>query len=91
MAGHGECQHQGALQGALLTCSADCSAPVNQLLQGVTSPALCMQVPLSSSGSLVYKTDPLAPAHDVLRENDVLVEMDGVQIADGELHCCYSD
>ena len=46
---------------------------------------MCLQVPLSSSGSLVYKLDPLAPASQVLRENDVVVEIDGTQIADGAL------
>mmetsp|Transcript_42586 Transcript_42586/g.101114 ORF Transcript_42586/g.101114 Transcript_42586/m.101114 type:complete len:599 (+) Transcript_42586:214-2010(+) len=34
------------------------------------------------SGSLIYKIDPLAPAAQVLREGDVLLEVDGVKIAD---------
>jgi len=34
------------------------------------------------SGSLVYKIDPLAPAHEVLKENDVVMQIDGVPIAD---------
>ena len=33
----------------------------------------------------MYKTDPLAPANSVLRENDVVIEMDGTVIADGAL------
>lgn len=30
----------------------------------------------------MYKIDPLAPAHDVLKENDVVMEIDKVPIAD---------
>lgn len=41
-----------------------------------------MQVAPQQSGSLVYKIDPLAPAHEVLKENDVVMEIDGVPIAD---------
>lgn len=44
--------------------------------------AVCLQVATNQSGSLVYKIDPLAPAHDVLKENDVVMEIDGVPIAD---------
>lgn len=42
----------------------------------------CLQVAPNQSGSLVYKIDPLAPAHDVLKENDVVMEIDKVPIAD---------
>ena len=41
-----------------------------------------MQVAPNQSGSLVYKIDPLAPAHDVLKESDVVLEIDKVPIAD---------
>ncbi|KAL3146345.1 hypothetical protein ABBQ32_003036 [Trebouxia sp. C0010 RCD-2024] len=41
-----------------------------------------LQVAANQSGSLVYKIDPLAPAHDVLKENDVVMEIDRVPIAD---------
>ena len=41
-----------------------------------------MQVAAHQSGSLVYKMDPLAPAHEVLKENDVVLKIDGVPIAD---------
>ena len=44
--------------------------------------AVCLQVAAKQSGSLVYKIDPLAPAHDVLKENDVVMEIDRVPIAD---------
>ena len=45
---------------------------------------LCVQckVAPNQSGSLVYKIDPLAPANSVLKENDVVMEIDGVPIAD---------
>ena len=43
---------------------------------------LPLQVAANQSGSLVYKIDPLAPAHDVLQENDVVMEIDKVPIAD---------
>ena len=43
---------------------------------------VCLQVAAEQSGSLVYKIDPLAPAHDVLKENDVFMEIDRVPIAD---------
>lgn len=43
---------------------------------------LSAQVAANQSGSLVYKIDPLAPAHDVLKENDVVMEIDRVPIAD---------
>ena len=42
----------------------------------------CLQVAANQSGSLVYKIDPLAPAHEVLKENDVVMEIDKVPIAD---------
>ena len=42
---------------------------------------LCQVAP-HQSGSLVYKIDPLAPAHGVLKENDVVMQIDGVPIAD---------
>lgn len=42
----------------------------------------CLQVAPEQSGSLVYKIDPLAPADDVLKENDVVMEIDKVPIAD---------
>lgn len=42
-----------------------------------------MQVPPHSSGSLVFKTDPLAPANEALSQNDVVTEIDGISIADG--------
>lgn len=41
-----------------------------------------LQVAPHQSGSLVYKIDPLAPANDVLKENDVVMEIDKVSIAD---------
>ena len=41
-----------------------------------------LQVAAHQSGSLVYKIDPLAPAHEVLKENDVVMEIDSVPIAD---------
>ena len=40
------------------------------------------QVAPHQSGSLVYKIDPLAPAHEVLKENDVVMQIDSVPIAD---------
>lgn len=43
---------------------------------------MCLQMAAEQSGSLVYKLDPLAPAHDVLKENDVVMEIDNVPIAD---------
>ena len=43
---------------------------------------LLLQVAPQQSGSLVYKIDPLAPAHEVLKENDVVMQIDGVPIAD---------
>lgn len=48
----------------------------------VNGTVVCVQVAASQSGSLVYKIDPLAPAHDVLKENDVVMQIDGVPIAD---------
>mmetsp|Transcript_2030 Transcript_2030/g.5998 ORF Transcript_2030/g.5998 Transcript_2030/m.5998 type:complete len:611 (-) Transcript_2030:181-2013(-) len=36
----------------------------------------------ASSGTLVYKLDPLAPAAEVLEEGDVVLEVDNVPIAD---------
>ncbi|DBA92177.1 hypothetical protein WJX77_001540 [Trebouxia sp. C0004] len=41
-----------------------------------------LQVAPQQSGSLVYKIDPLAPAHEVLKENDVVMQIDGIPIAD---------
>lgn len=41
-----------------------------------------LQVPPNGSGSLVFKIDPMAPAIDVLKENDVVLEIEGVPIAD---------
>ena len=41
-----------------------------------------MQVAPLQSGSLVYKIDPLAPAHEELKENDEVMQIDGVPIAD---------
>ena len=41
------------------------------------------QVSSLQSGSLVFKTDPLAPANNALQQNDVVTEIDGVSIADG--------
>ncbi len=41
-----------------------------------------LQLPPSGSGSLVFKIDPLAPAADILRVNDVVLEIEGVRIAD---------
>lgn len=41
-----------------------------------------MQVPPTGSGSLVFKIDPLAPAAKVLKEHDVVMEIEGVPIAD---------
>lgn len=43
---------------------------------------VCCKVAANQSGSLVYKIDPLAPAHSVLKENDVVMEIDSVPIAD---------
>ncbi len=40
------------------------------------------QVPPNGSGSLVFKIDPMAPATSVLKENDVVLEIEGVLIAD---------
>ncbi|BDA41920.1 Protease Do-like 10, mitochondrial [Coccomyxa sp. Obi] len=40
------------------------------------------KVPPNGSGSLVFKIDPMAPAIDVLKENDVVLEIEGVPIAD---------
>lgn len=41
-----------------------------------------LQVPTSGSGVLVYKIDPLHPARGALQENDVVMEIEGVPIAD---------
>ena len=41
-----------------------------------------LQVAAQQSGSLIYRIDPLAPAHEVLKENDVVMQIDGVPIAD---------
>ena len=41
-----------------------------------------VQVAPHQSGSLVYKIDPLAPAHEVLKENDVVMQIDSVPVAD---------
>lgn len=40
------------------------------------------KVPQSQSGSLVFKTDPLAPANQALSQNDVVTDIDGIPIAD---------
>lgn len=48
----------------------------------MSSVAVNLQVAAKQSGSLIYKIDPLAPAHDVLKENDVVMEIDQVPIAD---------
>ncbi|EIE25461.1 trypsin-like serine protease [Coccomyxa subellipsoidea C-169] len=42
----------------------------------------CCSVPPNGSGSLVFKIDPMAPATSVLKENDVVLEIEGVLIAD---------
>ncbi len=44
--------------------------------------AWCLQMAPTQAGSLVYKKDPLAPASQVLQENDVVMELEGVPIAD---------
>lgn len=49
-------------------------------LQAVCVPLL--QLPLTGSGSLVFKIDPLAPAAETLEVNDVVLEIEGVPIAD---------
>ncbi len=49
---------------------------------GNESHGVLVQVAPQQSGSLVYKIDPLAPAHEVLKENDVVMQIDGVPIAD---------
>jgi hypothetical protein len=36
----------------------------------------------NTSGSLVYKIDPLAPAANILQEGDIVLEVDGTPIAD---------
>lgn len=41
-----------------------------------------VQVPPTGSGSLVFKIDPMAPAMSVLKEHDVVLEIEGVPIAD---------
>ena len=41
-----------------------------------------MQVPPNGSGSLVFRIDPLAPAAHTLKEHDVVMEIEGVPIAD---------
>ena len=41
-----------------------------------------LQLPPNGSGSLVFKIDPLAPAADTLEVNDVVLEIEGVPIAD---------
>lgn len=43
---------------------------------------LWLQLPPNGSGSLVFKIDPLAPAADTLEINDVVLEIEGVPIAD---------
>lgn len=43
---------------------------------------LSCKVAPNQAGSLVYKIDPLAPANSVLKENDVVMEIDSVPIAD---------
>ena len=39
-------------------------------------------MPSTGSGSLVFRIDPLAPAAATLREHDVVMEIEGVPIAD---------
>ncbi len=46
------------------------------------SMASLLQLPPNGSGSLVFKIDPLAPAADTLEVNDVVLEIEGVPIAD---------
>ena len=41
-----------------------------------------IQMDPASSGTLVYKIDPLAPAAEVLEQGDVVLEVDNVPIAD---------
>lgn len=36
----------------------------------------------NASGSLVYRIDPLAPAAEILKEGDIVLEVEGVPIAD---------
>ena len=43
---------------------------------------LWLQLPPNGSGSLVFKIDPLAPAAGTLEINDVVLEIEGVPIAD---------
>ena len=70
-----------SLYTAVLCCQNASSTGVAEPLQGLRLCA-CLQVAPKQSGSLVYKIDPLAPAHDVLKENDVVMEIDKVPIAD---------
>ena len=48
----------------------------------MTSNVPVLQLPSNGSGSLVFKIDPLAPAADTLEINDVVLEIEGVPIAD---------
>lgn len=71
----------------------DCTDCLRLALAGCTlwSPAaglLALQVSASQSGSLVFKIDPLAPAHEALAQNDVVTDIDGVPIADGRVPTC---
>ncbi|KAG6515215.1 hypothetical protein ZIOFF_025600 [Zingiber officinale] len=51
------------------------------LLQKLENPALraCLKVP-SNEGVLVRRVEPTSPANDVLKEGDVIVSFDGVQV-----------
>lgn len=51
--------------------------------QPMESPSLrsYKQLPDGRSGILVTKVDPLAPANDVLRRGDVLMAVDGIDLA----------
>jgi len=40
------------------------------------------QMDPNASGSLVYRIDPLAPAAEILKEGDIVLEVEGVPIAD---------
>ncbi|PKU66080.1 protease Do-like 2, chloroplastic isoform X2 [Dendrobium catenatum] len=51
------------------------------LLQKLENPALraCLKVP-SNEGVMVRRVEPTSPAHGVLKEGDVIVSFDGVQV-----------
>ncbi|GIL46280.1 hypothetical protein Vafri_3303, partial [Volvox africanus] len=54
------------------------------LTQDLENPAqrAYLKVPEGTSGVLVVKTDPLSAAHGTVQKNDVILEVDGVSIAD---------